>query len=153
MATDRQTIKRQSADSATQKTFERVRRLMAEGMSGKSAFERIARETGESAGTVQARYYRAGRKAGVVKVRARRTKAAASAAAAQVAAQVAAPVRRRGRPPGTAKAAAPAPVVSTSGTVAQRLDAAARLLQEAASEIRTLEADAARWRKVRGLID
>ncbi len=149
MATDRQTVKRQSADSATQKTFERVRQLMAEGMSGKSAFERIARETGESAGTVQARYYRAGRKAGVVKVRARRTKAAASAAAAKVAA----PVKRRGRPRGTTKAAAPAPVVSTSGSVAQRLDAAARLLQEAASEIRALEADAARWRKVRGLID
>jgi uncharacterized protein YoaH (UPF0181 family) len=135
--------------SATQQTFERVRRLMADGLSGKAAFERIASETGESAGTVQARYYRAGRKAGVVNVRGGRTKAAASAAKATGTA------KRRGRPPGSRTTTA-APAAKTapaaSGSVADRLDAAARLLREAAAEIRALEADAARWRQVRGLL-
>jgi len=50
--------------SATERTYQRAVELMRGGMSGKAAFERIAEETGESAGTVQARYYRVARKAG-----------------------------------------------------------------------------------------
>ena len=67
--------------SATERTYQRAVELMRGGMSGKAAFERIAEETGESAGTVQARYYRVARKAGEVKRRPRSKPAAAKAAA------------------------------------------------------------------------
>jgi hypothetical protein len=112
---------------------------MRGGMSGKAAFERIAEETGESAGTVQARYYRVARKAGEVKRRPR---------SKPVAAKPAAPVAR-GRRRGRRAAAAPASVDS----LAAKLEQAARLLQEAAVEARALEGDAQRWRQLRPLLD
>src|SRR6478735_3772074 len=106
-----------SEASATERTYQRAVELMRGGMSGKAAFERIAEETGESAGTVQARYYRVARKAGEVKRRPR---------SKPVAAKPAAPVARGGR----RAAAAPASVDS----LAAKLEQAARLLQEAAVE-------------------
>jgi hypothetical protein len=123
--------------SATERTYQRAVELMRGGMSGKSAFERIAEETGESAGTVQARYYRVARKAGEVKRRPRSKPAAVKAAAP-------ARGRRGGR-----RAAAP----TASGALAAKLEQAARLLQEAAGDIRALEADAERWRQIRPLLD
>src|SRR5262249_55199930 len=119
---------------------QRAVELMRDGMSGKAAFERIAQETGESAGTVQARYYRVARKTGEVKRRPR-SKAPAPAKAATPATR-----GRRGR----RAAAAPA---ASAGTLAAKLEQAARLLQEAAAEARALEADAERWRQIRPLLD
>jgi hypothetical protein len=124
--------------SATERTYQRAVELMRGGMSGKAAFERIAEETGESAGTVQARYYRVARKAGEVKRRPRSKPAAARAAAPA-----------RGRRGGRRAAAAP----DGAGALAAKLEQAARLLQEAAGEIRALESDAQRWRQIRPLLD
>src|SRR3954453_8270061 len=81
--------------SATERTYQRAVELMRGGMSGKAAFERIAEETGESAGTVQERYARVARTAGEVKRRPR-SKPAASRTAAPA----------RGRPGGRRAAAA-----------------------------------------------
>jgi len=131
------------AGSATERTYMRAVELMRAGQSGKAAFEQIAAETGESAGTVQARYYRVARKAGEVQRRPR-SKAAAPARKA------AAPKARAAR--GTRRAAAAAPAAST-GSLAAQLDAAAKLLQQAAAEIRSLEGDAAKWRQIRPLLD
>ncbi len=104
--------------SATERTYMRAVELMRGGQSGKAAFEQIAAETGESAGTVQARYYRVARKAGEVQRRPR-SKAAATAKPA------AAPKARAAR--GTRKAArggaAPRP-----RSLAAQLEAAAKLL-------------------------
>lgn len=129
--------------SATERTYMRAVELMRGGQSGKAAFEQIAAETGESAGTVQARYYRVARKAGEVQRRPR-SKAAASARSA------AAPKARAAR--GTNRTAAAAPTASTESLAAQ-LDAAAKLLSAAAREIRSLEGDAAKWRQIRPLLD
>ena len=127
--------------SATERTYMRAVELMRGGQSGKAAFEQIAAETGESAGTVQARYYRVARKAGEVQRRPR-SKAAATAKPA------AAPKARAAR--GTRKtAAAPA----STASLAAQLEAAAKLLSAAASEIRSLEGDAAKWRQIRPLLD
>src|SRR5262245_43366525 len=123
--------------SATQRTYMRAVELMRGGMSGKAAFERIAEETGESAGTVQARYYRVARKAGEVKRRPRSKPAAARSTTP-------ARGRRGGRRAATADGA---------GALAAKLEQAARLLQDAAGEIRSLEADAQRWRQIRPLLD
>jgi hypothetical protein len=129
--------------SATERTYMRAVELMRGGHSGKAAFEQIAAETGESAGTVQARYYRVARKAGEVQRRPRSKTPAAKAAAA--------PKARAAR--GSRRtAAAKAPAVSVN-SLASKLDAAARLLQEAASEIRSLEGDAEKWRQIRPLLD
>jgi hypothetical protein len=125
--------------SATERTYQRAVELMRGGMSGKAAFERIAEETGESAGTVQARYYRVARKAGEVKRRPRSKPAAAKAAAPA-----------RGRRGGRRAATAPQ---GDGGALAAKLEQAARLLQEAAGEIRALEGDAQRWRQIRPLLD
>lgn len=137
MAADAKGKKGGEDASATERTYMRAVELMRGGMSGKAAFERIAEETGESAGTVQARYYRVARKAGEVQRRPR-SKAAAPARAATRG------TGRRGR------RAAPA---ASGDSLAAKLDAAARLLQDAAAEIRALEADAARWRQIRPLLD
>jgi hypothetical protein len=128
--------------SATQRTYMRAVELMRGGHSGKAAFEQIAAETGESAGTVQARYYRVARKAGEVQRRPRSKAPAAKAATA--------PKARAAR--GSRKAAAAAPAASTN-SLASQLDAAAKLLQTAASEIRSLEGDAEKWRQIRPLLD
>ncbi|MDX6378311.1 MAG: hypothetical protein QOE98_2614 [Gaiellaceae bacterium] len=128
--------------SATQRTYMRAVELMRGGHSGKAAFEQIAAETGESAGTVQARYYRVARKAGEVQRRPRSKAPAAKAAAA--------PKARAAR--GSRKSAAAAPAASTN-SLASQLDAAAKLLQTAASEIRSLEGDAEKWRQIRPLLD
>jgi hypothetical protein len=128
--------------SATQRTYLRAVELMRGGHSGKAAFEQIAAETGESAGTVQARYYRVARKAGEVQRRPRSKAPAAKAAAA--------PKPRAAR--GSRKSAAAAPAASTN-SLASQLDAAAVLLQSAASEIRSLEGDAEKWRQIRPLLD
>jgi hypothetical protein len=128
--------------SATQRTYTRAVELMRGGHSGKAAFEQIAAETGESAGTVQARYYRVARKAGEVQRRPRSKAPAAKAAAA--------PKARAAR--GSRKSAAAAPAASTN-SLASQLDAAAKLLQTAASEIRSLEGDAEKWRQIRPLLD
>ncbi len=130
--------------SATERTYMRAVELMRGGHSGKAAFEQIAAETGDSAGTVQARYYRVARKAGEVQ---RRPRSKAPAAPAKSAA---APKARAAR--GTRKTAAAAPAVSTDSLAAQ-LDAAAKLLSAAASEIRSLEGDAQKWRQIRPLLD
>src|SRR6476659_3658276 len=122
-----------SEASATERTYQRAIELMRGGMSGKAAFERIAEETGESAGTVQARYYRVARKAGEVKRRPR---------SKPTATKVAAPARGL-------RAAATA----GTGVLAAQLEQAARLLQEAAADIGALEADAQRWRQIRPLLD
>lgn len=129
--------------SATERTYMRAVELMRGGHSGKAAFEQIAAETGESAGTVQARYYRVARKAGEVQRRPR-SKATAPAKSA------AAPKARAAR--GTRKTAAAAPAASTDSLAAQ-LDAAAKLLSAAASEIRSLEGDAQKWRQIKPLLD
>jgi hypothetical protein len=126
--------------SATERTYQRAVELMRGGMSGKAAFERIAEETGESAGTVQARYYRVARKAGEVKRRPRSKPAPAAKAAAPA---------TRGRR-GSRRAGAAS---SSADSLAGKLEQAARLLQEAAVEARALEADAQRWRQVRPLLD
>jgi hypothetical protein len=128
-----------SEASATERTYQRAIELMRGGMSGKAAFERIAEETGESAGTVQARYYRVARKTGEVKRRPR---------SKTVAAKPAAPATRGRR--GGRRAAAAAPSVDS---LASKLEQAARLLQEAATEVRALEGDAQRWRQLRPLLD
>ena len=128
--------------SATERTYMRAVELMRGGQSGKAAFEQIAAETGESAGTVQARYYRVARKAGEVQRRPR-SKPAASARSA------AAPKARAAR--GTRRTTA-APAASTESLAAQ-LDAAAKLLAAAAREIRSLEGDAQKWRQIRPLLD
>jgi hypothetical protein len=128
--------------SATQRTYMRAVELMRGGHSGKAAFEQIAAETGESAGTVQARYYRVARKAGEVQRRPRSKAPAAKAATA--------PKARAAR--GSRKAAAAPPAASTN-SLASQLDAAAKLLQTAASEIRSLEGDAEKWRQIRPLLD
>jgi hypothetical protein len=125
--------------SATERTYQRAVELMRGGMSGKAAFERIAEETGESAGTVQARYYRVARKAGEVKRRPRSKPAAAKAAAPAA----------RGRRGGRRATAA----VASADSLAAKLEQAARLLQEAAAEARGLEGDAQRWRQLRPLLD
>jgi hypothetical protein len=117
--------------------------LMRGGASGKAAFEQIAAETGESAGTVQARYYRVARKAGEVQRRPR-SKGAATAKPA------AAPKVRAARKPRQKAAAAPA---ASTNSLASQLDSAAKLLQQAASEIRSLEGDAQKWRQIRPLLD
>jgi hypothetical protein len=123
--------------SATERTYQRAVELMRGGMSGKAAFERIAEETGESAGTVQARYYRVARKAGEVKRRPR---------SKPVAAKAPAPARGgRGSRRGAASASA--------DSLAAKLEQAARLLQEAAADARALEGDAQRWRQLRPLLD
>src|SRR5689334_5056618 len=127
-----------SEASATERTYQRAIELMRGGMSGKAAFERIAEETGESAGTVQARYYRVARKTGEVKRRPR---------SKTVAAKPAAPATR-GRRGGRRAAAAP-----SVDSLASKLEQAARLLQEAATEVRALEGDAQRWRQLRPLLD
>jgi hypothetical protein len=133
-----------SADgSATERTYMRAVELMRGGQSGKAAFEQIAAETGESAGTVQARYYRVARKAGEVQRRPRSKAPAAKAAAA--------PKARAARG-GRRAAPAKAPAAST-GSLASQLDAAAKLLAEAAREIRSLEGDAQKWRQIRPLLD
>ena len=123
--------------SATERTYQRAVELMRGGMSGKAAFERIAEETGESAGTVQARYYRVARKAGEVKRRPRSKPATAKAAAPAA--------RGRGR---RRRAAA-----ASADSLAAKLEQAARLLQEAAADARALEGDAQRWRQIRPLLD
>jgi hypothetical protein len=123
--------------SATERTYQRAVELMRGGMSGKAAFERIAEETGESAGTVQARYYRVARKAGEVKRRPRSKPAAAKAAAPAA----------RGRRGGRRASAA------SADSLAAKLEQAARLLQEAAADARALEGDAQRWRQIRPLLD
>ena len=128
--------------SATERTYMRAVELMRGGQSGKAAFEQIAAETGESAGTVQARYYRVARKAGEVQRRPR-SKAAATAKPA------AAPKARAAR--GTRKTAAAAP--ASTASLAAQLEAAAKLLSAAATEIRSLEGDAAKWRQIRPLLD
>jgi len=128
--------------SATERTYMRAVELMRGGQSGKAALEQIAAETGESAGTVQARYYRVARKAGEVQRRPR-SKAAAPARSA------AAPKARAAR--GTRRTTA-APAASTESLAAQ-LDAAAKLLAAAAREIRSLEGDAQKWRQIRPLLD
>ena len=125
--------------SATERTYQRAVELMRGGISGKAAFERIAEETGESAGTVQARYYRVARKAGEVKRRPRSKPAPAKTAAP-------AP---RGRRAGRRATAASA----SADSLAAKLEQAGRLLQEAAADARALEADAQRWRQVRPLLD
>jgi hypothetical protein len=130
--------------SATERTYMRAVELMRGGHSGKAAFEQIAAETGESAGTVQARYYRVARKAGEVQRRPRSKTPAAKAATAPPKARAARGSRRSSR--------ATAPTVSAN-SLASKLDAAARLLQEAASEIRSLEGDAEKWRQIRPLLD
>jgi hypothetical protein len=124
--------------SATERTYQRAVELMRGGMSGKAAFERIAEETGESAGTVQARYYRVARKAGEVKRRPRSKPATAKAAAPAA----------RGRGRGRRAAAA-----ASADSLAAKLEQAARLLQEAAADARALEGDAQRWRQIRPLLD
>ena len=129
--------------SATERTYMRAVELMRAGASGKAAFEQIAAETGESAGTVQARYYRVARKAGEVQRRPRSKTPAARAAAA--------PRARAGRGAGAA-APAKAPAAS-AGSLAAKLDAATKLLQEAAGQIRSLEGDAEKWRQIRPLLD
>jgi hypothetical protein len=129
--------------SATERTYMRAVELMRGGHSGKAAFEQIAAETGESAGTVQARYYRVARKAGEVQRRPR-SKATAPAKSA------AAPKARAAR--GTRTTAAAAPAASTDSLAAQ-LDAAAKLLSTAAREIRSLEGDAQKWRQIKPLLD
>lgn len=129
--------------SATERTYMRAVELMRGGQSGKAAFEQIAAETGESAGTVQARYYRVARKAGEVQRRPR-SKAVATAKSAP------APKARAAR--GTRRTAAAAPAASTESLAAQ-LDAAAKLLSSAAREIRSLEGDAQKWRQIRPLLD
>ena len=129
--------------SATERTYMRAVELMRGGQSGKAAFEQIAAETGESAGTVQARYYRVARKAGEVQRRPR-SKPVASARSA------AAPKARAAR--GTRTRAASAPAASSDSLAAQ-LDAAAKLLAAAATEIRALEGDAQKWRQIRPLLD
>jgi hypothetical protein len=129
--------------SATERTYMRAVELMRGGQSGKAAFEQIAAETGESAGTVQARYYRVARKAGEVQRRPRSKPAATARSAA-------APKARAAR--ATRKTAAAAPPASTESLAAQ-LDAAAKLLSSAAREIRSLEGDAQKWRQIRPLLD
>ena len=128
--------------SATERTYMRAVELMRGGHSGKAAFEQIAAETGESAGTVQARYYRVARKAGEVQRRPRSKAPAAAKPAATSKARGARGSRRR----------AAAPTASAS-SLAAKLDAAAKLLQEAAGEMRSLEGDAERWRQIRPLLD
>jgi hypothetical protein len=126
--------------------YDRARELMAGGMPGKTAFEKISGETGISAGTVQAAYYREAKRTGVVVARPR---GAAKPAAAP-------PPKKRGRPAGSKsapKAAAAAPAAAApSASIATKLEQAARLLAEVASDVRALEADAARWRTVSALV-
>ncbi len=129
--------------SATERTYMRAVELMRGGHSGKAAFEQIAAETGESAGTVQARYYRVARKAGEVQRRPRSKAPAAKAAPA--------PKTRAAR--GSRKAAAPKAPAASTGSLVAKLDAASKLLAEAAGEIRSLEGDAEKWRQIRPLLD
>jgi hypothetical protein len=134
-----------SADgSATERTYMRAVELMRGGQSGKAAFEQIAAETGESAGTVQARYYRVARKAGEVQRRPR-----SKAPAAKVAAAPKARAARGARKAAPAKAAPTA----SANSLASQLDAAAKLLAQAATEIRSLEGDAEKWRTIRPLLN
>lgn len=144
MAADSRAKKAAAGDdgSATERTYMRAVELMRDGHSGKAAFEQIAAETGESAGTVQARYYRVARKAGEVQRRPRSQDAVKKNAA---------PKARVARDTSTAVVAT-VPAVSTSSVAAQ-LDTAAKLLQQAAGEIRSLESDAAKWRQIRPLLD
>ena len=130
--------------SATERTYMRAVELMRGGQSGKAAFEQIAAETGESAGTVQARYYRVARKAGEVQRRPR-SKAAATAKSAR---RSQGPRRSRHAPGGCGRRPPPRP-----SPLAAQLDAAAKLLPSAAREIRSLEGDAQKWRQIRPLLD
>lgn len=122
---------------------------MAAGTSGKAAFEQISAEIGISAGTVQAAFYRAGHKSGIITARPRGGKVAPTA-----------PPKKRGRPVGSKSAPkaaarpapAPAPAAAPTVSVAAKLDQVARLLAEVAADVRALEADAANWRAVSKLV-
>lgn len=144
--------------SQTQRIYDRARELMDGGMAGKTAFEQIARETGISAGTVQAAYYRAGHKAGVVTARPRGAAKPAAvpppkkrgrSVGSKSAAKPAAPAKA----PAAAKALAAAPVPAPASSIAAKLEQAARLLAEVASDVRVLEGDAANWRAVSALVN
>lgn len=127
--------------SATQQTYDRAIELVAGGLSRKAAFERIAAETGVSAGTVQARYYRIANKVGTVE---KRTGSKQAATRSSTRARRRATAQRSGR--------APAPAATNGASIADQLDAAAKLMQQAAAEVRRMEADASKLRAVRGLI-
>jgi hypothetical protein len=129
---------RQALDSTTQ-IYERVAALKAGGVSGQAAFNQVAKETGKNAGTVQAAYYRAARKAGTVQYRPRKKSAPERETRTRRTSVAAAAGTDRAQP-------------GSSDEMAAKLEEAARLLGDAANEIRALQADAARWREVSKLL-
>jgi hypothetical protein len=113
-------------------SYEAVRKHIDAGKKATEAFKLVAQETGRSTATVQTAYYRVARSlpgGGGVQLRPRKKSAAKrtarTATATATATAAAKPAARRGRPPKSATAAAPA---SAAGIARQLSDAAEALV-------------------------
>jgi hypothetical protein len=126
--------------SVARETFEQVQALVADGTSLKAAFTKLSENTGRSAGTIQAAYYRHARKVGAVNERLGRP-----ATGRKASPRASKPATTTGAP------RVPRASASTNGDLARRRADAASTLQALSREISTLERDAAAWRDVKRL--